>query len=111
MVVFLRALLILALAVVAVAPLDAHAAPGAAHHGMSAGHAHGSDHDQAPADERHDSMACCASVSLQCGSAAVIGDGSWTPAELIARDISQARERLARRDGSLPEFEPPPPRS
>lgn len=108
----LRVLMVIALAVLAVMPPHVHAAPAAVHHGISAdhAHAHGPDQGETPDRHRQDLATCCASISLQCGSPALAGDGHWTPIARLPVDIEQGREQRACASGSVPEFEPPPPR-
>src|SRR5690606_28098836 len=94
MLAMLRILLMIALAVVTVAPHHVHAAPAAAHHALPSGHAHqhGTEQHQ-DADHQHEhsgSMSCCASLSVQCGGAALAEVSQWTPAE---RRLADARNR------------------
>jgi hypothetical protein len=112
----LRVLLIIALAVVAVSTaqhahadrqLAAHAAqPGHAHDGHERGHERGHEHGSG-----HEPATCCPSLSLHCGTGAVLCEETWRPAEPLTLAISQSPQDRLDMDATFPEFEPPPPRS
>lgn len=112
MMVLLRALLMIALAVVTAAPPHVHAAATDLHHAVAAdhGHEHGPERHDSGGDGYSGSKQCCASLSVQCGGPALAQIGHWAPAELRSAELRQVHERHARFRTALPEFEPPPPR-
>ena len=109
MVMLVRILVLLALALVAVTPTHAYWAPAAEHHAR-AGHTHAGQPSEEPAQEHDESKLCCASVAMQCGSAALAADGRWSPAEPLSIDVARVREPQTSSEAPLPDFEPPPPR-
>ncbi len=115
MIALFRVLLMIALAVVTVAPSHAHAAMAAAHHAAPSGHAHqhGTEqHEDSGHEHEHSgSISCCSSLSVQCCSAALAYGSQWTPAERRPADIRNWNERRASSAGAVLEFEPPPPRA
>jgi len=112
MLVAIRMLLMLALTAVTVAPHAVHAAPAAVHRTVAADdvHQHNSDQHEDADHESDESMACCASLSVQCGGPAVTAASHWTPAERRIAEHRSRRDRGATGAGAVPEFEPPPPR-
>jgi hypothetical protein len=106
----LRILLMVALAVVTVSTaqhLDA-SQPGA--HAAHSGHAHHGSEPHDPGSD-HDPMTCCPSVSIHCGAGAVLCGEAWSPVERLTLAISPSLQDRAERVATIPEFEPPPPRS
>lgn len=110
MVELIRALVLVALVVASVMPPHVHAAPAVVHHEISSGHAHGSHGGGAPDHDHRDAQLCCASIALQCGSAAIASEAGWSPAERLPTGILQVRDQNTGGASSWPEFEPPPPR-
>lgn len=116
MLVLIRLLVVIALTAVAVAPPHVHAS--AAGHGVDLAHGHAEHHGahghDATGDEEqsgHEAGACCASLSAQCGTAAVVAVADWTAAELALVGVLRDSTMHARADSLLPDFEPPPPRA
>lgn len=107
MLIFFRALVMIAMALVAIVPAHAHSAVVEVHH-AAPGHAHGSHGDEAPSGDGAD--LCCASISLQCGSPIIGVDSGWTPVGYFPVQISRLREGHSSGSASFLEFEPPPPR-
>ena len=111
MMLLIRALVVIALAVLAVTPPHVHGASPEVDHGFAANHHHhGPEHDGAQDHDDPGTQVCCASVSLHCGSPALAGESGWTPAEPLPIEVNQKLDFCVRAASSLPEFEPPPPR-
>ena len=118
MLIVIRVLLMLALAVIAVAPQHPHAAPVAGNHAVSGSHAHhhgtkqeGTERHEGSGHEHPGSMSCCPSLSMQCGGAALALDSHWSLANTKFVEARARPETGAGTAGALLEFEPPPPRS
>lgn len=106
-----RILLMIALAVVTVSTAQhAHAAQQSEAHAAHSGHTHDGEggHER---DCGHDPTVCCPSLSLHCGAAAALQGDMWGVVARLPVAISQCLRESAELIDTLPEFEPPPPRS
>ena len=111
MMLLIRALVVIALAVLAVTPAHVHGASPEVDQGLAANrHHHDSEHDGNQDHEHPETQVCCASVSLHCGSPALAGESGWAQAELLPIEVDRKLNYGVRAASSLPEFEPPPPR-